>query len=170
MRYLLGHRVKVGHGLTETIAGIEALPLPQRQELIRATTRMIADAPAYLVLDERRLVVAHAGIKEWMVGQMSRRIRDFTLYGDVTGELDERGFPIRRNWAADYHGPYAIVYGHTVVPEPVWLNNTLNIDQGCVFGGRLTALRWPEREIVQVQAARAYAQQDTPDLEGASAA
>jgi protein phosphatase len=170
MRYLLGHRVKVGHGLTETIAGIEALPLPQRQELIRATTRMIAEAPAYLVLDERRLVVAHAGIKEWMVGQMSRRIRDFTLYGDVTGEIDERGFPIRRNWATDYHGPYAIIYGHTVVPEPVWLNNTLNIDQGCVFGGRLTALRWPEHEIVQVQAARAYAQQDTPDLEGASAA
>jgi len=79
---------------------------------------MIADAPPYLVLDGQRLVVAHAGIKEWMVGQMSRRIRDFTLYGDVTGETDERGFPLRLDWAAEYRGPYAIVYGHTVVPEP----------------------------------------------------
>jgi protein phosphatase len=170
LRYLLGHKVRVGHGLAETIAEIDALPAPQRQDLIRATTRMIADAPPYLVLDGQRLVVAHAGIKEWMVGQMSRRIRDFTLYGDVTGEIDERGFPVRRDWAAEYHGPYAIIYGHTVVPEPVWINNTLNIDQGCVFGGRLTCLRWPEREIVQQPAARAYAQHDTPDLEGASAA
>jgi protein phosphatase len=170
MRCLLGHKVRVGHGLNETLTQLEALPVAERTELIRATTRMIADAPPYLVLDRGRLVVAHAGIKEWMVGQMSRRIRDFTLYGDVSGETDERGFPLRRDWATTYTGPYTIVYGHTVVPEPQWLNNTLNIDQGCVFGGHLTALRWPEREIVQVPAARAYAQHDGPDLEGASAA
>lgn len=170
MRYLLGHKVKVAHGLAKTITEIDALRPPDRQELVRATSRMIMDAPPYLVLDDQKLVVAHAGIKEWMIGQMSRRIRDFTLYGDVSGDVDEHGFPIRRNWATEYRGPYTIVYGHTVVPEPVWVNNTLNIDQGCVFGGRLTCLRWPEREIVQVQAAQAYDPHDTPDLDGASAA
>lgn len=170
MRYLLGHKVRVGHGLAETIAQLDSLPAGERNSLIRAVTRMISDAPPYLVLDRGRLVIAHAGIKEWMIGQMSRRIRDFTLYGDVTGELDADGFPIRRDWAGNYAGSYTIVYGHTVVPEPRWVNNTLNIDQGCVFGGRLTCLRWPEREIVQVRAARSYAQHDHTDREGASAA
>ncbi len=170
MRYLLGHKVRVGHGLAETIAQLDSLPAVERNSLIRAVTRMISDAPPYLVLDRGRLVIAHAGIKEWMVGQMSRRIRDFTLYGDVTGELDAGGFPIRRDWAGSYAGPHTVVYGHTVVPEPRWVNNTLNIDQGCVFGGRLTCLRWPECEIVQVRAAHAYAQHDHADREGANAA
>jgi len=170
MRYLLGHKVRVGHGLAETVAQLDNLPATERNSLIRAATRMISDAPPYLVLDRGRLVIAHAGIKEWMIGQMSRRIRDFTLYGDVTGELDAGGLPIRRDWASGYNGAYTVVYGHTVVPEPRWVNKTLNIDQGCVFGGRLTCLRWPEGELVQVHAARAYAQHDHADLEGASAA
>ncbi len=170
MRYLLGHKVRIGHGLAETVAQLDALPAAERHNLIRATTRMISDAPPYLVLDRGRLVIAHAGIKEWMVGQMSRRIRDFTLYGDVTGDLDAEGFPIRRDWATAYSGPYTVVYGHTVVAESRWVNSTLNIDQGCVFGGRLTCLRWPEQEIVQVPAARAYAQHDHADLEGVHAA
>ncbi len=49
-----------------------------------------------------------------------------------------------------------VLYGHTPVPEPEWVNNTLCLDTGCVFGGRLTALRYPERELVSVPAARVY--------------
>lgn len=56
--------------------------------------------------------------------------------------------PVRYNWAADYRGKALVVYGHTPVPEALWLNNTVNIDTGCVFGGHLTALRYPEREAV----------------------
>jgi protein phosphatase len=170
LRYLQGHRVKVAHGLQQTVTQIDALPADERQALLTETIRLIDTAPPYLVLDERRLVVAHAGIKEWMIGEMSRRIRDFTLYGDVSGEVDEQGHPIRRDWAADYRGSHAIVYGHTVVPEAVWRNNTINIDQGCVFGGCLTALRWPERETVQVAAHAVYDTRDTPDLGSSSAA
>ena len=81
-------------------------------------------------------------------------MRDFALYGETTGETDEFGLPVRCDWAADYRGAATVVYGHTPVPEPEWLNNTINIDTGCVFGGRLTALRWPERELVSVPAAR----------------
>src|SRR4029450_11407777 len=68
----------------------------------------------------------------------------------------ELGLPVRLDWAQDYRGRAMVVYGHTPVPEPDWLNGTIDIDTGCVFGGRLTALRYPERELVTVPAARTY--------------
>ena len=169
MRHLKGNRVRVGHGLEQTLAEFAALPAGERRELADATRELIATAPPYLWLDGAQLVVTHAGIKEWMIGQVTERIRVFCLYGDVSGALDERGFPVRRDWAQDYRGSAAVIYGHTVHPEAVWVNNTINIDQGCVFGGQLTALRWPERTIVQEPARRAYAQADTPDLDPATA-
>ncbi len=167
MRYLKGNKVRIGHGLQETIRQIDALPPDEHAALTQATLRLIGDAPPYLVLDHGRLVVAHAGLREWMIGLDTRQVRDFVLYGDVTGQVDARGLPVRGNWAAEYHGTAAIVYGHTVVPEAVWLNNTINIDQGCVFGGCLTAVRWPERDIRQVAAHAVYSPRDTPDLEPA---
>ena len=118
----------------------------------------------HYVLDGGKLVVAHAGMKEQYIGRASRRVREFALYGETTGETDEFGLPVRHNWAAEYRGNATIVYGHTPVPEADWLNRTLNIDTGCVFGGKLTALRWPEREIVSVAAKRTYAQSSKPFL------
>ena len=91
-------------------------------------------------------------MKEEMQGRGSGRVRDFALYGETTGETDEFGLPVRYNWAAEYRGSAMVVYGHTPVPEPEWLNRTVNIDTGCVFGGKLTALRYPEREFVSVPA------------------
>ena len=72
--------------------------------------------------------------------------------------------PVRYNWAADYRGKALVVYGHTPVPEPLFLNNTVNIDTGCVFGGQLTALRYPEREIVSVKAHQTYYEPARPFL------
>src|SRR5688572_9124885 len=118
----------------------------------------------HYVLDEGRLVVAHAGMKEQYIGRASRRVREFALYGETTGETDEFGLPVRHNWAAEYRGNATIVYGHTPVPEADWLNKTINIDTGCVFGGKLTALRYPEREIVSVAARRTYAEPARPFL------
>jgi protein phosphatase len=165
LRYLQGRKVRVGHGLEQTVRELNALPPAQRAALVEATVHLIQDAPMYLVLDDWRLVVTHAGIQAWMIVQVSPRIQSFCLYGDVSGETDEQGFPIRRDWARDYRGPAAVVYGHSVTPEPLWVNNTINIDQGCVFGGALSALRWPEREIMQVPAHRVYFTRDTPDLD-----
>src|SRR5947209_846442 len=108
------------------------------------------------VLDDGRLVVAHAGLKEPMQGRGSGAVRDFALYGETTGETDEFGLPIRYNWAAEYRGKAMVIYGHTPVPEADWLNRTINIDTGCAFGGRLTALRYPEKELVSVPAAHTY--------------
>ena len=107
---------------------------------------------SHYVLDDGKLVVAHAGLKEEMQGRGSGKVRDFALYGETTGETDEFGLPVRHNWAKEYRGPAMVVYGHTPVPAPEWLNRTVNIDTGCVFGGLLTALRYPENEFVSVPA------------------
>ena len=111
---------------------------------------------SHFVLDDGQLVVAHAGMRERFQGRASRRVRDFALFGETTGETDEFGLPVRYDWAQDYRGKAAVVYGHTPVPDAVWVNDTINIDTGCVFGGRLTALRYPERELVSVAAHETY--------------
>src|SRR6185312_7165323 len=110
------------------------------------------------------------GLKETMQGRGSRAVREFCLYGETTGETDEFGLPVRYNWAAEYHGMASVVYGHTPVPTPEWFNNTINIDTGCVFGGSLTALRYPERELVSVAALHTYAEPARPFLAGHLAA
>ena len=83
-------------------------------------------------------------------------MRSFALYGDTSGETDEFGLPVRYPWAEDYRGTAMVLYGHTPVPETEWINNTLCLDTGCVFGGALTALRYPEREVVSVDAHEVY--------------
>ena len=160
MRKLRGRDVQITHGLAESLAQLEAEP-PGFREKVAA---FIDDLVSHYVLDDGRLVVAHAGMKESMQGRGSGKVRDFALYGETTGETDEFGLPVRFNWAAEYRGKGMVVYGHTPVPEPEWLNRTINIDTGCVFGGKLTALRYPEKEIVSVPAGQTYAQPAKPFL------
>ncbi|MCB2176934.1 MAG: polynucleotide kinase-phosphatase [Actinomycetales bacterium] len=152
VRALDGRGVQVSHGLAETLAQLDAEP-PE----FRAAVREFADGlVAHLVLDDGNLVVAHAGLKEAFHNRASGRVRSFALYGETTGETDEYGLPVRYPWADDYRGRATVLYGHTPVPEPVWVNNTMCLDTGCVFGGHLTALRYPEKEIVQVTARRVW--------------
>lgn len=153
LRWLNGRNVKQGHGIAQTISQLEAEPDEFRDEV----RDFIDGLVSHLWLEDGRLTVAHAGIKEEMMGRVSGAVREFCLYGETSGETDEFGLPIRYHWAAEYRGETTIVYGHTPVPEADWLNNTLCVDTGCVFGGQLTALRWPEREIVSIPAAKAYA-------------
>jgi protein phosphatase len=152
MRKLRGRNVEIAHGLSESLAQLATEP-EQFRERVAA---FIAARVSHYVLDDGKLVVAHGGMKESMQGRSSAAVRDFALYGETTGENDEYGRPIRYNWAADYRGAATVVYGHTPVPAADWLNNTICIDTGCVFGGWLTALRYPEREPVSVPAARSY--------------
>ncbi len=158
LRALKGRDVKRTHGLAETLEQLGAEP-----EAFRAETAKFLDGLiSHYVFDDGRLVVAHAGLPESMQGRGSAAVREFALFGETTGETDEFGLPVRYNWAADYRGKAMVVYGHTPVPEPVWLNNTVNIDTGCVFGGAFTALRYPEREVVSVQARRTYYERVRP--------
>lgn len=155
-RKLLGRDVKIAHGLAETLAQLDALPDAERQALADAARTFFEDLSSHLWLDDGRLVAAHAGLKSEMQGRSSGQIRSFALYGDTNGEIDDFGMPVRLDWAADYRGRALVVYGHTPVPQAEWVNNTICIDTGCVFGGALTALRYPERELVSVPAAQVY--------------
>jgi len=105
---------------------------------------LVETSPLYVVLDEGNLIVSHAGIRQDLIGQKNQRVKTFCLYGDITGETDATGFPIRKDWAQDYEGDSLIVYGHSPVKQPRFVNQTINIDTGCVFGGHLTGLRYPE--------------------------
>jgi protein phosphatase len=156
VRKLAGRDVKVAHGLAETLAQLEALPDEVRKPFCDEARRFLDDLVSHLWLDDGKLVVAHAGMKEDMQGRGSGAVRSFALYGETTGEIDEYGLPVRLNWAAEYRGRPMVVYGHTPTPVAEWINNTICIDTGCVFGGKLTALRYPERELVEVPAARVY--------------
>ncbi|CAK7280252.1 polynucleotide kinase-phosphatase [Streptomyces sp. RM1] len=151
-RHLKGRNVQHTHGLAETIAQMDG-----ESEEFRARVRTFIDGlVSHYVLDGGKLVVCHAGLPEKYHGRTSGRVRSHALYGDTTGETDEFGLPVRYPWAEDYRGRAAVVYGHTPVPEATWLNNTICLDTGAVFGGRLTALRWPERELVDVPAERVW--------------
>ena len=171
LRHLRGRRVTLTHGLGETVAQLEAEPPAFRDRVAEFIDGLVS----HYVFDAGKLTVAHAGMKHEMMNRSSGAVREFALYGETTGETDEFGLPVRYDWASEYRGDAAVVYGHTPVAAPAWVNGTICIDTGCVFGGRLTALRYPERELVSVPAAKTYyepvgralpsgAPQESPDL------
>ncbi|MEU6095820.1 polynucleotide kinase-phosphatase [Streptomyces sp. NPDC047079] len=157
-RHLRGRKVQHTHGLAETIAQMEG----ESEEFRQQVREFIDGLVSHYVLDGGRLVVCHAGLPEKYHGRTSGRVRSHALYGDTTGETDEFGLPVRYPWAEEYRGRAAVVYGHTPVPEATWLNNTICLDTGAVFGGRLTALRWPERQLVDVPAERVWYEPSRP--------
>jgi protein phosphatase len=152
VRALRGRDVTVSHGLAESLAQLAAEP----DGFTGQAAAFMNGLLGHVVLDDGRLVVAHAGLPEAMHGRASAAVRAFALYGDTSGETDEFGLPVRYPWARDYRGRALVAYGHTPVPSPEWVNGTICLDTGCVFGGRLTALRYPEREIVSVAARQVY--------------
>lgn len=152
VRALRGKDVKKTHGLAESLDQLAREPEEFRKQVAEFLDKLVS----HYVFDSGNLVVAHAGLREEMHGRGSGQVRSFAMYGETTGETDEFGLPVRYNWAAEYRGRAAVVYGHTPVPEPEWLNNTICVDTGCVFGGRLSALRYPEKEIVSVPARAKY--------------
>jgi protein phosphatase len=152
LKALRGKNVKRSHGLDASMEQLEQ----ESEEFRGQVDRFIEGLISHYVLDGGRLVVAHAGLIERYHGRASGRVREFCLYGQTTGETDEYGLPVRYPWAQEYRGRALVLYGHTPVPETEWVNNTLCLDTGCVFGGRLTALNYPERTLVSVPAARVY--------------
>ena len=155
---LQGANVKIAHGMAESL---EQLKHKDRQFVDRLIP-FLDGLISHYVLDDGKLVVAHAGLKEEFHGRGSGKVRAFAVYGDVTGEVDEKGKPMRLPWYNDYRGKAMVVYGHTAILEPEWINNTLCIDTGCVFGGKLTALQYPEKRIISVEALKTYTEPDDP--------
>lgn len=165
-KWIRGKAVTLTHGLELTVAELE-----QRSPELRASVRKFIDGlRSHAWLADGKLVIAHAGLKEEMHGRGSGTVRSFAMFGETTGEVDEFGLPVRLDWARNYKGEADVVYGHTPMPEAEWLNNTMCIDTGCVFGGKLTALRWPERETVSVEPTEQYATPAKPLEAGARTA
>jgi protein phosphatase len=162
MRKLKGRDVQINYGLAETLAEVENLASDTKEAFCDQTRKFLDGLVSHYVFDDGKLVVAHAGLKQEMQGRGSGKVREFCLYGETTGETDEFGLPVRYNWAAEYRGPARVVYGHTPVVEPTELNRTVNIDTGCVFGGKLTAFRYPEEEFISVAAKKIYCQSRKP--------
>lgn len=160
LRKLNGRNVQIKHGLAETMEQLAEESIAFQKEV----RDFLEKLPSHYLLDGGKLVVAHAGLKEDFHGIASERAMDFALFGQPTGATDEYGLPVRYNWAGDYRGRPVIVYGHTPVAEAAWQNNTIDIDTGCVFGGKLTALRYPEMEMVDVPAMKKYFEPSRPFL------
>lgn len=150
-RYFLGRKVQATHGLETTVAELKVLS-KEEYTLIRSKyMELYESAPLYLTLADKKLVIAHAGIRSDYIGRTDNKVKTFVLYGDITGEQNPDGSPVRRDWAKNYTDKKSfIVYGHTPVKEPRLINGTINIDTGCVFGGKLTAFRYPEKETISV--------------------
>lgn len=155
---LSGRKVKIAHGLEQSLEQLAGLEEEESNRL----RDFLDGLRSHYWLDGGRLCVSHAGLKEEMIGRGSAAVRSFAMYGETTGEIDAVGLPVRLDWARDYRGETTVVYGHTPIGEPQWVNNTLCIDTGCVFGGKLTALRWPERELVSVPARSVYVESPRP--------
>lgn len=158
VRALRGAPVRMTHGLAESMEQLAE----ETQAFRDSVVEFMAGLPHQLVLDDGRLVVAHAGLRQDLHGSDSPRARSFALYGDTNGQRDEHGLPVRLPWQRSYRGEAAVVYGHTPVSEAAWVNNTMCLDTGVVFGGRLTALRYPEREIVDVPAEQVWCEPVRP--------
>ncbi|MBV8645702.1 MAG: polynucleotide kinase-phosphatase, partial [Candidatus Eremiobacteraeota bacterium] len=162
LRKLNGRNVTVTHGLAETLEQIDAIPDGEREAFVASLRPFLDGLVSHFWLDGGRLVAAHAGLRAEMHGRGSGAVREFALYGETTGETDKFGLPVRYDWAKEYRGDPIVVYGHTPVPRAEWVNKTICIDTGCVYGGALTALRYPELELVSVPAARTYVEPVRP--------
>lgn len=155
-RFFKGNPVELLHGLEMTVAEWRQLEHGAQKQFRNRFIRFYEELPLYHRLHDD-LIVVHAGLRQDMIGlPLSRRIITFALYGEITGKYHSDGRPVRGNWAKSYQGKPWIVYGHTPVATPYFKNRTVNIDTGCVFGGPLTALRFPEMEIYQVPSTQAY--------------
>lgn len=166
LRYLSGGKVRVDHGFERTVAELEALSADERRGLQDELLTWLRSLPPYLLLDQGRLVVAHAGLPEHLQGRLSRAVVAWALFGEARTTRPTPGQPERVDWPITYHGKAMVIYGHTPSGEARRRGNTLCIDQGCVFGGKLTAYRYPEGELVQVKAQQTWYPDDAPDLDG----
>ncbi|MCC9135315.1 metallophosphoesterase [Pontibacter silvestris] len=160
-RMMKGHKVQVRYGLELTIEQMEKY---DRAFHIRVK-KFLSKLPYYIILDNGKLLIAHAGLQERLHGKNGKGVRGLCLYGPTTSKTDDNGLPVRLDWAAEYCGKAIVIYGHSPVKQPVWRNNTINIDTGCVFGGRLTAISYPDNEITSIEAFKTYAEPMRPFID-----
>lgn len=151
LRWLRGRNVRIQHGLDATVAEFEAMPRGEQAVWRDRFIELLSTLPWAIRIDSGKALVAHAAWHAELDERAPERIRSYTMYGPTTGETTPDGFPERIDWAAEYSGPELVVFGHQIYRNPYVHDYAIGIDTGCVFGGALTALRYPELEIVSVK-------------------
>jgi len=165
-RFMKGNKVQISHGLETTVEEFKQCSKTRQEQIRKRYIAFYEALPTYQNLDENRLIIAHAGIREDMISKpIQKKITTFVLYGDITGDFLPDGRPLRRDWAKHYKGSAWVVYGHTPTKEVRFKNRTVNIDTGCVFGGKLSALRYPELEIVSVPSLQPHVEEKFHDYQ-----
>jgi protein phosphatase len=148
-RYLNGRNVNINEGMDKTVAELAAVSNQEREQWSSKFSLLYASAPPYLLLDRGRLLVCHAGILPRYIGRTDHKACECCLYGPAAIASVKPQDPLA--WTSQYNAPHLLVYGHIPVAEPRWHNNTVDIDLGAGHDGSLAALRYPEKEIVQVK-------------------
>lgn len=157
-----GTPMRLSHGLRRTMQEMKLLTLKERGML----TEWLVALPHLLELKVEepanfpRIIVSHAGVPFELVDkELDGKGKAHSIYGEVLGKDPVDGWPIRgHGWRASWteENNALCIFGHTKVPEPERMHYTVNIDTGCVFGGALTAMRFPSLETVRIPAVKAY--------------
>lgn len=133
---------------------------PEDRQAILAWT---AQVPSHLVLDGGRLVAVHGGIRPDMIGRDTPPITAFCTYGSTPGEHALVQSRALADWAAELPEGVTVVFSHQPVVDVQDAGSHVAIDTACLYGGRLSAFRYPERSVVSVPAAKAYAPAEWPE-------
>ncbi|WP_457638673.1 metallophosphoesterase [Persephonella sp.] len=157
-RWMKGKNVRISTGMKKTVDEIMALCEDEREYLRERYINYYQSLPLYIIVNDS-VVVAHAGIKDEMIGKVDEKVRDFVIFGETTGKYTEDGFPERVDWTKyrkiNENSP-KIVYGHVVYPEPYINNRCYGIDTGCVLGNKLTAYNPFTDEFIFERARKVY--------------
>ena len=108
-----------------------------------------------LYIEEDDFICIHGGLQpgvplEKQNPRVATRIRTWG------GDEDELNDPDNPPWHELYKGAKTVIYGHWAMQGYHKTKNTICLDSGCVWGGSLTGLIWPERKAVHIPALEQY--------------
>ncbi len=146
LKALSGDKVRLDKRLKRTISSITR----RGEEFVRRVRTFLAHMPCEFEYNQE-LKVVHAAAQHGAAKPIARKL---ALFG---GESKVNSAGRIQGWATQYQGPHRVlVVGHRTVDKVTRVKAASGtqiyfIDTGCVFGGQLTALRYPELTVVQVR-------------------
>ena len=152
LRKLMGKDVKLSNGLDRTWADVTANATADDLVSIR---RFFENTPLTINVHTPKgeCVIAHAAFSPEFAGHGGAWTKamsvQYSIFGPTDGVL-ENGFPNRIPWEDTYDDKRYAFYGHRMVGNlPKFTKNTCGVDTGCWETGILTAVSYPELEVIQ---------------------